>query len=70
VTRDRRRTRKPGWDRGTVVFTPETAYRIGEPVEKTIAGRLRTLYPLTEHNDLEAVRRSVHYDLPGEAGVV
>ena len=58
--------RKHGWDRGTVVFTPETAYRIGDPVEKTIAGRLRTLYPLTEHNDFEAVRRSVHYDLPAK----
>ena len=56
--------RKPGWDCGTVVLTPEAAYRIGEPVEKTIAGRLRTLYPLTEHADLEAIRRSVHYDLP------
>jgi hypothetical protein len=56
--------RKPGWDRGTVVFTAGTAYRIGDPVEKTIAGRLRTFYPLTEHNDLEAVRRSVRYDLP------
>ena len=56
--------RKPGWDRGTVVFTSETAYRIGEPIEKTVAGRLRTLYPLTEHTDLEAVRRSVDYELP------
>ena len=58
--------RKPGWDLGTVVFTPETAYRIGDPVEKTVAGRLRTLYPLTEHTDLEAIRRSVHYDLPAK----
>jgi len=56
--------RKPGWEAGTVVLTPETVYRIGEPVEKTIAGRLRTLYPLSEHGDLEAIRRSVHYDLP------
>jgi len=56
--------RKPGWEKGTVVLTPETVYRIGDPVEKTIAGRLRTLYPLTEHGDLEAIRRSVHYDLP------
>lgn len=56
--------RKTGWDRGAVVFTPAAVYRIGEPVEKTIAGRLRTLYPLTEHTDLEVVRRSVHYDLP------
>ena len=56
--------RKPGWERGTTVFTADAAYRIGEPVERTVAGRLRTLYPLTEHKDFEAVRRSVHYDLP------
>jgi hypothetical protein len=56
--------RKAGWERGVVVMTPDTCYRIGDPVEKTIAGRLRTLYPLTEHNDLEAIRRSVRYDLP------
>jgi hypothetical protein len=60
--------RKPGWDRGTTVFTTEAAYRIGEPVERTVAGRLRTLYPLTEHKDFEAVRKSVHYDLPIKAG--
>jgi hypothetical protein len=55
---------KPGWSRGVVVYTADTCYRIGDPVERTIAGNLRTLYPLTEHTDLEAVRRSVHYDLP------
>ena len=60
--------RKAGWDRGTVVFTPDAVYRLGEPVERTIAGRLRTLYPLTEHTDLEVVRRSVQYDLPGRDG--
>jgi hypothetical protein len=56
--------RKPGWERGTAVFTANAVYRIGDPVEQTIAGRLRTLYPLTEHGDFEAIRRSVHYDLP------
>jgi hypothetical protein len=55
---------KPGWARGVVVYTADTCYRIGEPEERTIAGHLRTLYPLTEHTDLEAVRKSVHYDLP------
>ena len=58
--------RKEGWDRGVVVFTQTACYRIGEPVERTIAGRLRTLYPLTEHRDLEAIRRSVRYDLPSD----
>jgi hypothetical protein len=56
--------RKPGWERGVVVFTAEACYRIGEPIEATINGRLRTIYPLTEHRDFEAVRKSVRYDLP------
>ena len=56
--------RKPGWDRGTAVFTRDKVYRLGEPVEQTVAGRLRTLYPLTEHADFEAIRRSVQYELP------
>jgi hypothetical protein len=56
--------RKPGWERGTAVFTRDKVYRLGEPVEQTIAGRLRYLYPLTEHADFEAIRRSVQYDLP------
>ena len=59
--------RKPGWERGVTVFTADAAYRIGEPVERTIAGRLRTLYPLTTHADLEAIRKSVYYDLPARA---
>jgi hypothetical protein len=59
---------KPGWEPGATVFTTEAAYRIGQPVEKTIAGRLRTLYPLSEHKDFEAIRKSVHYDLPLKGG--
>jgi hypothetical protein len=59
--------RKPGWTRGVTVFTSDGAYRIGEPVERTVAGRLRTLYPLTAHADLEAIRKSVPYDLPVRA---
>jgi len=56
--------RKPGWERGVAVYTASACYRIGEPVERTVAGKLRTLYPLTEHTDFEAVRKSVHYDMP------
>jgi hypothetical protein len=56
--------RKPGWERGVVVLTADACYRIGDPQERTIAGRLRTLYPLIEHRDLEAIRKSVRYDLP------
>jgi hypothetical protein len=46
------------------VLTADAAYRIGQPEERTIAGRLRTLYPLTEHKDFEAIRKSVYYDWP------
>lgn len=57
--------RKAGWARGVVVYTSTTCYRIGDPIERTIAGNLRTLYPLTEHKDFEAVRKSVNYEMPG-----
>ncbi len=56
---------KPSWEKGTVVMTPDgTAYRIGMVEDRTIAGRLRTVYPLTLHTDLEVFRRVVHYELP------
>lgn len=58
--------RKPDWDAGTVVITAGSVYRVGAIVERTIRGRLRTLYPLTEHKDFEAFRRTVHYELPPE----
>ncbi len=57
--------RKNGWTAGLIVMTTERWYRLGEPVERVVEGRLRTLYPLKEHNDLEAARRTVHYELPG-----
>jgi hypothetical protein len=41
---------------------PDKWYRLGEPVERTVEGHLRTLYPLKEHNDLEVARRSVRYE--------
>ncbi len=55
---------KDGWDRGTVVMSGEKCYRVGTIEERTIGGRLRTLYPLTEHRDLEVFRRSVYYEIP------
>src|SRR6266545_2076608 len=55
---------KAGWDAGTVLLTIGPSYRVGTIVERTIHGRLRTLYPLTEHKDFEAFRRTVRYDLP------
>lgn len=56
--------RKDGWERGVAVLTDEGCYRLGDPIERTINGRLRTLYPFTEHRDFEAIRRSVRYVLP------
>jgi len=56
--------RKPGWEFGAGVYTQHGVYRLGLPIERTIAGHLRYFYPLTEHADFEAIRKSVHYDLP------
>lgn len=57
--------RKPDWDTGTVLLTGEgTAYRVGAIEERTIAGRLRTVYAVTLHKDLETFRRVVNYELP------
>jgi hypothetical protein len=57
--------RKADWDRGTVVVTPDgTSYRVVAIEERTMAGRLRTLYALKAHTDGEVFRRFVHYELP------
>lgn len=56
--------KKPEWESGVVVYTSDGCYRIGEAIERVVNGNVRTLYPLTAHNDLEVVRRSVQYDLP------
>jgi hypothetical protein len=60
--------RKPGWEPGVFVITPDLWYRIGTPTEMTLPAGLRTLYPLTEIRDLEVVRRSVEYVLPPLSG--
>jgi hypothetical protein len=56
--------RKPGWDVGTAVDTGARWFRLIAIEERTIAGRLRTLYALREHTDLEVFRRRVEYTLP------
>ena len=56
--------RKPAWDSGTIVITGDTTFRVGTIIERTIEGRLRTMYPLTEHKDLETFRRTVRYQMP------
>ena len=62
--------RKPEWQRGVFVITPEAWYRIGEPVERQLRAGLRTLYPLSEIHDLEVRRKSVEYDLPPLSGSI
>jgi hypothetical protein len=56
--------RKPEWTKGTFVVTADKWYRLLEPVERQMPVGLRTLYPLSEIRDLEAMRRRVDYELP------
>ncbi|HEX6162990.1 MAG TPA: hypothetical protein VFZ31_06485 [Vicinamibacterales bacterium] len=56
--------RKPGWSKGTWVITPDGWYVLGEPFDRPMPNGLRTIYPLTAQNTLEAVRKSVTYELP------
>jgi hypothetical protein len=54
---------KDGWDPGTVVLTNRGEFRIVEFDDRMIDNRLRRLYFLARHQDLEVFRRTVHYDL-------
>jgi hypothetical protein len=56
--------RKPGWTKGTWVITDEGWFVLGEPFDRPMPHGLRTVYPLTVQNTLEAVRKSVQYQLP------
>lgn len=56
--------RKPLWDTGTVVDAGDRWFRVVGIEERTIQGRLRTLYRLNEHRDHEVFRRPVRYDIP------
>ena len=59
--------RKPGWEAGTFVITPDRWYTLGTPFDmRTPDGRLRTVYPLTAQTSNEVLRRGVHYELPPE----
>jgi hypothetical protein len=60
--------RKPSWDAGTVVDGGTRWFRVVGIEERTIQGRLRTLYRLNEHKDHEVFRRSVRYDIPAAEG--
>jgi hypothetical protein len=56
--------RKPGWTKGTWVVTDDGWFVLGEPFDRPTPHGLRTVYPLTLQNTLEAVRKSVQYKLP------
>ena len=56
--------RKSEWTPGTVLDCGGRWFRVGEPVERTLAVGLRTLYPLVETPEAEVFRRVVPYDLP------
>jgi len=56
--------RKPGWTKGTWVTTDDGWFVLGEPFDRPMPNGLRTIYPLTTQNTLEAVRKSVPYQLP------
>jgi hypothetical protein len=55
---------KDDWDLGTVVLSEDGAFRIVGVEDRTIDGRLRRLYALARHTDLEAFRKTVRYTLP------
>jgi hypothetical protein len=56
--------RKPQWTAGTWVITSEGWFVLGEPFDRQSPNGLRTVYPLTVQNTLEAVRKRVEYELP------
>ncbi|HUQ89488.1 MAG TPA: hypothetical protein VM096_18135 [Vicinamibacterales bacterium] len=56
--------RKPGWSKGTWVITDEGWFVLGDPFDRPMPNGLRTVYPLTAQTTLEAVRKSVQYELP------
>jgi hypothetical protein len=56
--------RKPQWTKGTWVITDDGWFVLGEPFDRPMPNGFRTIYPLTLQNTLEAVRKSVPYQLP------
>jgi hypothetical protein len=59
---------KEGWAPGAVVLSDRGEFRILEVKDETIDGRLRRLYALARHADLEVFRRTVRYEFPRERG--
>ena len=55
---------KDGWEPGTVILSNCGEFRIVDTEDRMIDGRLRRLYYLAVHRDLEVFRRTVPYDFP------
>jgi len=56
--------RKAEWTAGATIMTSGQWYRLGEPYDLETPAGLRTAYPLTKFDSLEAVRRGIEYELP------
>ncbi len=56
--------RKPEWQKGTFVITPDGWYTLGEPFDRQTPHGLRTVYPLTAQKDNAVLRKGVSYNLP------
>ncbi|MEO6403281.1 MAG: hypothetical protein ABIP62_14855 [Vicinamibacteria bacterium] len=59
--------RKEGWTLATTVIANSVRLRLGDPLEKTLDGKLRTCYPVKVTRDLQVDRRIVHYEWPHDA---
>lgn len=60
--------RKAEWTAGATIMTSGQWYRLGEPYDVETPVGLRTAYPLTKFDSLEAVRRGIEYELPALSG--
>ena len=59
---------KEGWEPGAIVLSDRGAFRVLEVEDRTIDGRLRRLYSLALHDNLEVFRKIVHYEFPQRVG--
>jgi len=57
---------KDGWELGAVVLSDRGEFRIVHVEDRTIDGRLRRLYGLAPHRDLEVFRRTLRYTFGAE----
>jgi hypothetical protein len=56
--------RKPGWQKGTFVITPDGWFTLGQPFDRQMPQGVRTVYPLSLQKDNAVLRKGVSYELP------